>query len=238
MKNSQKGFIVPVLLVIIALLVIGGGMYVYKNKKTEAPAVTDTGTQKSNQQQTNTQTLPITNTSMAGWKIDNLDLILITHEHLDHAYPPLIKKVLERFPEIKILCNGSVRNFLMKEGISAFMDNFDGISLADAPHEILLGGRTTENSLLNIFGRLTHPGDSLQFDKSLDVLALPIQAPWGSAVASIEKAAILRPKIVIPIHDWHWKDEARKKMYDMAKNYLAEKGIELRGLEIGEEFVI
>jgi len=33
MKNSKKGFIVPVLLVIIALLVVGGGVYVYENKK-------------------------------------------------------------------------------------------------------------------------------------------------------------------------------------------------------------
>ena len=38
MKNSQKGFIVPALLVIIALLVIGGGVYVYENKKVEVPA--------------------------------------------------------------------------------------------------------------------------------------------------------------------------------------------------------
>lgn len=54
MKNSQKGFIVPVLLVIIALLVIGGGVYIYKNKKAEVPAVVDNGTQ-----QTNTQTPPV-----------------------------------------------------------------------------------------------------------------------------------------------------------------------------------
>ena len=177
--------------------------------------------------------------------IDTLDLILITHEHLDHAYPPLIKKVLEKFPDVKILTNLFAKNFLMREGINAFTDNFEGVSLADAPHELLLGGRTAENSLLNIFGRplaglagLTHPGDSLKFNKSLDVLALPIQAPWGSAVASIEKAALLKPKIVIPIHDWHWKNFARKKMYDKAKNYLAQKGIELRGLEIGEELII
>ena len=171
-------------------------------------------------------------------KNDGLDLILITHEHLDHAYPPLIKKDLERFPEVKILANSAVKNFLMKEGINAFTDSFEGISLTNAPHEVLLGGRTAENSLLNIFGKLTHPGDSLKFDKSLDILALPIQAPWGSAVASIEKAALIKPQIIIPIHDWHWKDSARKKMYDMAKNYLVEKGITLRGLEAGEEFEI
>lgn len=53
MKNLQKGFIAPVLLVIIALLVVGGGVYIYKNNKPET--VVDTGTQ-----QTNTQTPPVT----------------------------------------------------------------------------------------------------------------------------------------------------------------------------------
>ena len=55
MKNSQKGFIVPVLLVVIALLVIGGGVYIYENKKTEVPAV-NTEIQQPTQFQTNTNT--------------------------------------------------------------------------------------------------------------------------------------------------------------------------------------
>lgn len=57
MKNSQKGFIMPVLVIIIALLVIGGGFYIYKNKKTEAPNVANNNeVQLTNQnQQTNTQ---------------------------------------------------------------------------------------------------------------------------------------------------------------------------------------
>ena len=178
-------------------------------------------------------------------KIDSLDLILITHEHLDHAYPPLIKKVLERFPDVKILANLSTKNFLIKEGINSFTDSFEGIALADAPHEVLLGGRTAENSLLNIFGNLpagkaglTHPGDSLAFERTLDVLALPIQAPWGSFVASVEKAAELKPKYVIPIHDWHWKDEAKKKMYETAKNYLKDFSIEFHPLWPGEDLVV
>lgn len=58
MKNSQKGFIVPLLLVIIVALVVGGGVYIYENKKTEAPVVVDTETESSNKntQQTNTKT--------------------------------------------------------------------------------------------------------------------------------------------------------------------------------------
>lgn len=49
MKNFKKGFIMPLLLVIIVVLVVGGGVYIYENKKTEAPVVVDTETQQSNQ---------------------------------------------------------------------------------------------------------------------------------------------------------------------------------------------
>ena len=56
MKNSQKGFIVPLLIAIIAVLVIGGGVYVYETKKTEAPVV-DTTTQQTNNQTPSIQVL-------------------------------------------------------------------------------------------------------------------------------------------------------------------------------------
>jgi hypothetical protein len=65
MKNNfKKGFVVPLLLGIIALLVIGGGIYIYQNRKAEAPTVVDTGTQ-----QTNAQTPPVnTQTDNSNWK--------------------------------------------------------------------------------------------------------------------------------------------------------------------------
>ena len=55
MKNLQKGFAIPLIIAVIAILAIGGGIYVYQNKKVEVPAVVNTGTQ-----QTNTQTPPVT----------------------------------------------------------------------------------------------------------------------------------------------------------------------------------
>lgn len=61
MKNLQKGFAVPLIIAIIAILAIGGGVYVYQNKKVETPASTDVQVQQSNQtQQTNTQTPTVT----------------------------------------------------------------------------------------------------------------------------------------------------------------------------------
>lgn len=61
MKNLQQGFIIPALLAIVALLVVGGGVYVYKNQKVEKPIVLDTETQQSNQNQPkiDAQTPPI-----------------------------------------------------------------------------------------------------------------------------------------------------------------------------------
>ncbi len=63
MENSQKGFIAPVILVIIALLVIGGGVYVYKSKKVETPAVVDTGTQQTDIQTPPVSTQPVASTT-------------------------------------------------------------------------------------------------------------------------------------------------------------------------------
>lgn len=167
-------------------------------------------------------------------KLEKLDFLLLTHEHADHMHLPLIKEITEKFPELKIISNNSVRKILEREGLGVTVQH-PMLDMLEAPHELLLGGRTAENTLFNISQKLTHPGDSFKFDKTCDILALPIQAPWGSFVASVEKAAAVKPKIVIPIHDWHWKDAARRRMYDMASQYLADKGIDFRGLEVGEE---
>jgi len=63
MENSQKGFILPALLVVLALLIIGGGVYVYKSKKVETPAVVDTGTQQTDIQTPPVSTQPVASTT-------------------------------------------------------------------------------------------------------------------------------------------------------------------------------
>ncbi len=168
-------------------------------------------------------------------KLEKLNFLLITHEHQDHMEIPLIKEIAQKFPDVEIISNFSVAEILSKEGLQVSTQGNAFIEVQDAPHEKLLGGTAPQNVLFRIFGKLIHPGDSLSFGSTTEILALPIQAPWGSMVQAVEKAAQLKPRIVIPIHDWHWRDEARKRLYQMAGSYLKEKGIELRGLEIGEK---
>lgn len=166
-------------------------------------------------------------------RLEKLDFVLITHEHQDHLDITLIQELVRKFPETRLISNSSVTVLLEKEGLVVSPGGNDFIVMEDVPHEKLLGRAAPQNTLFHLFGKLTHPGDSLQFTSTAEILALPIQAPWGSMVQAVERAAELKPKIVIPIHDWHWSEKARERLYGMAADYLRGKGIDFKGLETG-----
>ena len=64
MKNQQRGFIVPLLLAIIAILLVGGGIYVYTQNKQPAQAVTESpSVQPTTLVQEQTQTTTTTTSS-------------------------------------------------------------------------------------------------------------------------------------------------------------------------------
>jgi len=154
-------------------------------------------------------------------KLQTLDYILITHEHADHCYIPLIKKLIEKFSNVIIITNKSVGQILSKNAISYQTTDKEGIELAATPHE-----------------KVIHPGDSQSFSKTSEIVAIPMQAPWGSYVISMELAIKLKPKFVLPIHDFHWRDDFRKAMYDRTESYLKNYGITFKKMETGEEIEI
>lgn len=72
MKNSQKGFVVLLLIALIAVLVIGGGIYIFSIKKSEAPVLPDAQTQTSDNGQGGNQI----NIPSSGTNIDTKKLSL------------------------------------------------------------------------------------------------------------------------------------------------------------------
>ena len=170
--------------------------------------------------------------------LPQLDYILITHEHQDHASPSLIKKLKEKFPNVVIISNQSVADVLKKEGIEVVTMGTTDILLEEVPHERMFTGEPPLNTMFHIYGKLSHPGDSHHFSKTNDVLALPITAPWGSTTDAVNLALKLQPKIIIPIHDGLWKDEVKAMFYPGMQAFFKEKGIDFKIPEVGKSFEV
>lgn len=168
--------------------------------------------------------------------ITKLDYILITHEHQDHMYIPFIQDLVSKFPNVKIITNNSAAKILKKENLNAGTGSTENIILSEVSHERVFGKTPPQNVQFSIFGKLTHPGDSLHFNLSTPILALPIQAPWCSLTQSVEYAVSLKPKIIIPIHDWHWNEKAKAVFYQRLNIYFSGNGIQFNPLKTGEEF--
>lgn len=170
--------------------------------------------------------------------LERLDYLLITHEHLDHMYIPFIQKILAKFPNLSIVTNPSAQEKLNAEGIKSTTDSLDIIKVQRAPHERVFASDPPENILFNIADTLTHPGDSLHFTSQTPVLALPVQAPWCSLTQAVEFAVLLKPQVVLPIHDWHWNDVARAAFYKRLDGYFTQHGIKFLSLETGHKVVV
>lgn len=168
-------------------------------------------------------------------QLNRLDAIVITHEHQDHMYIPWIKEILQKFPNTPIFTTESAKKLLEQEGIkNVNTKGNDFISLEPVPHERIWMGPACENVLATLFEKFVTPGDSHTFQTSIEVLALPVQAPWGSTTRAVELALELKPKVIVPIHDWHWKDEVRKGIYQRLKEYFAQYGIDFKPVETAE----
>jgi L-ascorbate metabolism protein UlaG (beta-lactamase superfamily) len=164
-----------------------------------------------------------------------LDDIIITHEHGDHLNIELVKKLQEKFPDVRVKTPASLVSKLEGEGIKVVTDAVDGVEIFDAPHENVKPlFPYPDNIGIHYLDKLTHPGDSYQFNESKAILALPVAAPWGSTIDGVNLAIKLQPKYVIPIHDWHWSEDARHSMYDGIEQALKGAGITFCKVENGQ----
>lgn len=171
--------------------------------------------------------------------LEYLDDIVITHEHSDHFSLQLVQELVKQFPEVRILAPPAVVKQLEEADVKASSEPVDGLVLFDAPHENLEPMGETPSAIgVHYLDSLSHPGDSHHFTESKMVLALPVTAPWGATTTAVKLAAQLKPKYIIPIHDWMWKDEWRMQMYAGMSQYFAEQGIQFIQPIDGEPFVL
>lgn len=172
--------------------------------------------------------------------LEYLDDIFITHNHFDHCDPELIQKLVTKFPDVRITATAETVAQLAGTGIQAHETAPEGVQFFESPHAD--GGPlmsvVPSQVGFHYLDMLSHPGDSHNFTETKPILALPVVAPWGSTANAVRVALELKPKYVIPVHDWFWHEAARNWSYDAIGGVLEGEGITLLRPNNGEPFVI
>ncbi len=153
-------------------------------------------------------------------ELTGLSAVLITHQHADHVDVERLPMVLEANDEARLLAEPELAAELTKVGLDAQpLHAGDTTTLGDLT-VAAVGGlhavvhpdvpRVGNVGLLLGDGTQTlfHPGDAIdvvpsadQAPDGVDVLALPVAAPWCSAKETVEFLRAVAPRRAFGIHD-------------------------------------
>lgn len=156
-------------------------------------------------------------------QLDKLDGIVITHDHPDHYSLPFLKALSAKFPHAQIITNEDLAKQIGKQKLpnAIVTGSQPDIEVFAVAHEPVPMNRPVPLNIgVHIEGLLTHPGDAFNIKSSCYILALSMAAPWGSVKQALEAAVKLKPKTIIPVHDWPWQNAARQQLYAMSKELL------------------
>jgi len=140
---------------------------------------------------------------------DNIVGIVITHEHADHFDPNILAAIYDKNPDSVLLSLPSVVE-KMPDHKSQAVSAGDKVTIG--PFNLEFSGGThaqihpgiplIDNVGVLINEKLYHPGDSFALpDKPVDVLALPVSAPWLKISETIDFLTAVKPRLTFPTHD-------------------------------------
>lgn len=162
-----------------------------------------------------------------------VDVILLTHEHRDHTDAEVLKKIVALGGTV-VVTHDNLAIQLEDAGLVV-----QRISLS-APLELAgftvraygadhgkLPVSVPHNIAYVINGRLCHPGDSLKVEvlDQIEILALPVGAPWMRVVDALEMVEKLNPKHILPIHDGVFVPQLRSRVVEMLQEKLSSSSV-------------
>ena len=178
--------------------------------------------------------------------VTGLSVILVTHQHSDHVDLQRLPGILEANPQVRLYAEPQASAILEGAGM--------GSELTVA-NETLTVGRVEitpvgeKHALINAalprIGNLGvvlrsagepslfHPGDAYDGEPGqVDILALPLNAPWSAGRDTVAFAQRISPRVCVPIHDALLSTIGRQLYVSQVQSFGPE-GMELRDLSDG-----
>ncbi len=153
--------------------------------------------------------------------IPDLDAVVVTHQHADHVDATHLPALLAGSRRARLLVEGALHGDASLLGLTAGDDRVEALSPGDRVE--LDGGVVLEavggqhavihdeiprignvGLLVSAEGEPTlfHPGDAYEYaPEGVDVLAVPLAAPWASFKETVAFARAVRPGALVPVHD-------------------------------------
>lgn len=157
---------------------------------------------------------PGTLTPEAKESLATADVVLVTHDHLDHLDVQLVAATMADRSRLQVFGPASAAMALLEAGADSARVHavtttgpldVSGLEIEafTAPHESIHEGIAVPENLGYLIGGLVyHPGDSYAVPTfSVDTLLVPTSGPWTRTGEAIDFITAVAPRRTVPIHD-------------------------------------